>query len=481
DYRTTMSIVGGLRIKRIRSRTDGAETIKTYEYSGSVNQMIQSDMYRYKQTRYYTAHCVGCGFTSPEIGSPIWEYSTSVPLYSITGWGDCPVFYDTVTEYIGTTQSNQGKKVSQYRKSHRIRQTFPLPLPDKFVQNLYRFWSPYYNYDQGLLVPLLTSEKDYEFTENGYSLKKETVNEYLPVDMGQVTCGVRLSLRDDWIHLGIHNWGDHFAPYLTIDKFLYNMEYYDIIGYRYFLLPSKTRTTEYTVSGNINTTISYAYDASYRSLSPVKTTTSGSDTATLEETVLYPFNMNTAPYTTMVQNNIMDAVIKKTRLYNNSSKSIQYNYRAEGLKFVQNNILTGNNSLETRITYHTYDFYGNPVYVSKDNAEQVVYLWSYNGQYLVAEIKGATYEQVKTALGGRLPESLSSEASPNMTLINGLRTALSAAMVTVYTYRSLVGVTSVTKPNGEKFTYEYDNFGRLVMIKDHDGKVVEQYGYNYKN
>lgn len=42
-----------------------------------------------------------------------------------------------------------------------------------------------------------------------------------------------------------------------------------------------------------------------------------------------------------------------------------------------------------------YDIYGNPVYINKDGAEKVVYLWGYKGQYLLAEIKGQLTKKLK--------------------------------------------------------------------------------------
>lgn len=32
-----------------------------------------------------------------------------------------------------------------------------------------------------------------------------------------------------------------------------------------------------------------------------------------------------------------------------------------------------------------------------------------------------------------------------------------------------------------KTTYGYDSLGRLTVVKDHTGKVIEQYDYNYKH
>lgn len=53
------------------------------------------------------------------------------------------------------------------------------------------------------------------------------------------------------------------------------------------------------------------------------------------------------------------------------------------------------------------------------------------------------------------------------------------AYMTTYTYDPLVGVKSVTDANGKTLFYEYDGFGRLWLVKDHEGNVLQTYEYNY--
>jgi len=56
---------------------------------------------------------------------------------------------------------------------------------------------------------------------------------------------------------------------------------------------------------------------------------------------------------------------------------------------------------------------------------------------------------------------------------------LSNAMVTTYTYKPLVGLTSSTDPNGIPTYYEYDAFGRLIIVRDIDNNIVKNYDYHY--
>lgn len=142
-------------------------------------------------------------------------------------------------------------------------------------------------------------------------------------------------------------------------------------------------------------------------------------------------------------------------------------------------------SAERRLTYNKYDSYANPIYLTKDDLTRVVYLWSYEGKYPIAEIKNATYSEVELALRKK-PESLSSEKNPDMELINKLRddtTNLKNALITTYTYKPLVGVLTMTDPRGITTHYEYDSFNRLkesYFVQDGKKKVIEAYDYNYR-
>ncbi len=486
DYNYAETIVGGLRIKSMVSRTNGEEVRKTYEYEGTVNQMISADMFQYRQYRIYSFKEVKSILAFPYF--PEWEIVTSSPLYSITSWAGNPVFYSTITEYKGSKEQNSGKIVSKYTTNLRDQWAFPDYEAEFNNQNGYRFWHPFYNYDQGLLEPLLTSEEVYEYANACYTLKKETRNTYLTVDKGQITCGVRLSFRDEWAYHDGGDYGNSFFPYNSIDDFFAAMHYCDLIAYRYFHLLSTTQTIEYNTNGNITTTTSHSYDPSHRVLTPIKTTVVNSNGLNVEESVTHPFHMTTDPYTEMVQKNILSPVIRKTRVSNGSSLDIGYNYSKQGARYLISHIQSGTNgTLDSRITYQTYDAYSNPVYLSKDNATYIVYLWSYNGQYPIAEIRNVSYTDVNSVMysvfGVSSIEALAQLATPNETKLKdgSLQKALPNALVTTCTYKPLVGMLSVTDPACLTTHYEYDTMGRLVFVRDTDGKPARQYMYNFIN
>jgi len=134
--------------------------------------------------------------------------------------------------------------------------------------------------------------------------------------------------------------------------------------------------------------------------------------------------------------------------------------------------------------YFTYDTKGN-VKESKSVSGNITttYLWGYNYQYPIAEIKGATYSEVTGKISESSLNTIAAKSEPtssDLTTINNLRTQLPKAFVTTYTYKPLFGVEKMTDPLGVVTNYEYDSFGRLKKVTQAD-KVIESYEYHYKN
>ena len=138
------------------------------------------------------------------------------------------------------------------------------------------------------------------------------------------------------------------------------------------------------------------------------------------------------------------------------------------------------------VEYEMYDAHGNILQIS-ERGKKTAYVWGYNHQYPVAEVKGATYAQVVAALGGAsAADDFAATANPTDTQVRQFLQPLltgaisSYSLTNIYTYRPLVGITSQTAPNGMLLYYEYDSAGRLVRIKDTNEHTVKQYQYHYK-
>lgn len=122
---------------------------------------------------------------------------------------------------------------------------------------------------------------------------------------------------------------------------------------------------------------------------------------------------------------------------------------------------------------------GNPVQMSQKNGVATSYIWGYNGQYPVAKIEGKALAGLNSTLVGQI------KAQNNESALRGLLTQLrndpttANAMVTTYTYEPLNGVKTITDPKGDKNTFNYDSFGRLLQVKDKDEKILSENEYNY--
>ncbi|AOW20773.1 hypothetical protein [Urechidicola croceus] len=129
-------------------------------------------------------------------------------------------------------------------------------------------------------------------------------------------------------------------------------------------------------------------------------------------------------------------------------------------------------------TYSNID--GKPTEVKHKDGTTTSYIWGYNKQYPVAKIDNATYAQIEAlqyfgtnfnfGVGGL---SINQE--------NSLRNNLSNSMITTYTYDPLIGVKTMTDPRNRTVYYFYDGFGRLEYVKDHEGNILSENEYNYKN
>lgn len=142
----------------------------------------------------------------------------------------------------------------------------------------------------------------------------------------------------------------------------------------------------------------------------------------------------------------------------------------------------------------SYDSQCNPQEVIGSDGVHTIYLWSYNNRYLIAEIRNATLSQVSSAVSAVFGTSISglgNSYSPSASSLQALHanSNLSNALVTTYTHKPLVGVTSITDPSGRTTYYDYDGLGRLKEAYYYEGgvasasnkRVLEANEYHYVN
>lgn len=145
---------------------------------------------------------------------------------------------------------------------------------------------------------------------------------------------------------------------------------------------------------------------------------------------------------------------------------------------------------------YDFDNKGNLIYYQQDNNIDNVFVWGYNEEFPVAKLENAKYEETSSGSGdfdlvdvqGNRFTASQIDQIKNFTgaeadyiaALDNLRTTLSSATVTTFTYNPLVGMTSQTDVNGVTSYYDYDTENRLKLIKDQYGNVINHYEYQYR-
>lgn len=477
--------VGGLRVRRISNYDNNDKPINytEYEYSGGVllNRIETIDFVQ----KLYNAGTPPSGYK--------YRVEHKINLYTITtGHPHMPAFftscipgivgYDRVKKSKYDANGNLEKSVitSYKNNSPQSNNTYGIEYLTTFDNGL-AYKQEIYNASGGIVAK----------TENTYFndsiahyatnmiVKSKTISSIK--EGGNGTCALSYELRERHDKTG------------SITREIDTLEVlpfaYQILRYPYFLSRSnleKTTTTEYSKDGKtIVRTKEYSYNPRNHQVSQIKENTSLPNQDKLTKYTYSVDDTNEALCRLMRNSHILNSVVETKNILMEDSveKCLSTQHTIYGGPGYQPSSLStsiGNNALETRATY-SYDDLLNVRSISLDGME-TVYLWSYKGQYPVAKIEGLTYAEVENAVTKSVISNLLRSATPKTATINSIRSKIKAkgGLITTYTYKPLVGITSETKPNGLKTTYEYDGFGRLVKVLDHNNKVVSTNSYNYK-
>ncbi|MGV9004451.1 RHS repeat domain-containing protein [Flavobacterium sp.] len=196
----------------------------------------------------------------------------------------------------------------------------------------------------------------------------------------------------------------------------------------------------------------------------------------------YEYHTGNSPFT---QNRISEIEQIVTKRNNEVLSNTKINYSNNWIgnqSFLPQTIQTskGSNTLEDRLRYNSYDVYGHPLEVKRENGMPIRYIWGYNNTQPIAKIENATYSQVQSYVANLQTLSNGVNEANLISALNSLRSALPNAMITTYTYKPLVGVSTITDSKGDKITYEYDSFGRLKSVKDRAGNILSENEYHYR-
>ena len=252
---------------------------------------------------------------------------------------------------------------------------------------------------------------------------------------------------------------------------------------------TKETITEYHDNGGSHTVEkTYSYDSKYLLLQ--SEAIMDGDTTELYTSYAYPFSPGyyyEDVYEDMIDRNMLNNVLRKNIHSSGEYYCETTEYQAYEGGIYPYRFISSDYGID--VIYHQYNPCGRPVYVTRDDGSKgTVYLWSYCGQYLIAEIHNATYDEVCTALGGEdFVVELNGKTVPynnDYTAVRNIRNTLPNVKIVTAKYKPLVGMTELTDEKGMTTNYEYDATGRLVRTYMKEGSseyTLERNEYNYIN
>jgi len=458
---------GGLRIKRITNLESPTSIpiIKRYDYTITGNDRKVSSGRLMLFPNYYT---------------PFYCRSNAEPwLVFMDGhsWSNTPigtsasgsiVGYDRVTEYFGENGEN-GK--IEYNYLNEEEEVEPIEVSSHGYTDSFTFIDGFpsvKNTSNGLV-----SEVNY-FDHTGNKIKSQnSIYTYqLQKDFEGTTVKVSPYMYSERVHWACN------------DALLFSKSY-DIPSNRW--VPSQKIDRIYSSAGFIETVTDYDYDTqTHLQLKSEQTTSSKGEL--IKTLYSYPPDADWIPVAMWQDKFMFDNIVKKEIFRNEKLVNTHKNYfdaRANTFLMTKEEATIGNGSPETMNTYTYYDN-GNIKEVINRNGLVTTYLWGYNNGYPVAQIKNASFSQVSASMSN-ISEAdlkvLSTENTPSssyLNKINGLRNSLTQAYITTYSYKPLVGENSNADQNGITTHYEYDDLGRLKLVKDNNNKIVKNFFYHYK-
>ncbi|MBB2144001.1 hypothetical protein GM921_00760 [Pedobacter sp. LMG 31464] len=272
---------------------------------------------------------------------------------------------------------------------------------------------------------------------------------------------------------------------------------YDISSYTfesYWNYNDSTKVINYDTNGlNPVTEITATSYGNILHLLPTQTVSEDSYGRKIYRTMEYPHEMVATSndpqgvYAAMIAKNKISTVIREKEFVQTlqTGEKLTSYFQPFTNIFVPQTVALYNNaltSLTNRIRFHKYDAFGNLQSVSLQDGAKVCYLYSYNNQYPVAEIKDMDYTVIESTLTAAAITSFSLSNPTKVDIANflsPLTTAFPKAQVSQLSYEPLVGMRSMTDSKGMSSFYEYDDFQRLLNIKDQRGDIVKNYRYNY--
>lgn len=533
----------GLRIFQIKTN-DGAGTniIKTYKYGknesgyGSI-ELIPDVTTMASETKF--VFLPSPAFSPEREGTYRQRNFLSGFISELSDLSSHPVIYTEVTEYHGAETSNIGKTVYQYDYSPWAPSAMPgftsLRIPKKHIA-LCNYWNT-------PSIILKTDYKATE-TAGGiiYQKRKEVSSSYTSTTTEKVK-GLHVQRVYSLPQTGkaLSQYSEQFvmtsqlgAHTDEIPGAIYTYSEYEIpAGYKN--LVATTETVFNKDNNYISNSTGYQYNAQQLI---TKTTATASDGTAIVTDIKFPGDYSgNAVLTKMVNLNMLNYPVEqiesKNAVHRKSIRTTYVNWGTTPAKIAPQlvEVKNGTNPYEARLRYHNYDAFGNITAVSKANDMIISYVYGYGGTLPVAEVSNSPVKNIfytsfedpegnstlndsktgrRSRTGGYtktlnnldngtylltywqktgsnwLLQSITVTVSGGTYTIkltgqlDEVRFCPQSALMVTYTYDLLVGMLSHTDAASHTSYYEYDDYGRLKLVRDQDGNILKTFKYQYR-
>jgi|GEM_PF-1826671 len=505
---------GGIRIQQILNtdNTTGITQKKTYKYPGIVNNCLNlNNPLDYVQSQIGFDHITGSiNNTNSSNGFFLSINFTATKIINLPV--DITPKYDLIQEYNGDTNNYSG--YTEYNYSFDNSHVYDFYQPDWINASGEFLYSDLRDLKKWYI-------KEYRNWDNGQLIKKSIfkIGQSSPIKEENYT--YRYILEDSVFNYNIVQNCVHPGekPYQTARQLKWNNEnlhgafgissylvtipqpyilYKTLVKYGHSELQTLTEV-ERNGSTAITKTTNYTYNQEYPFYpSSIINTTSAGVTSTIYNK--YPFDYLTdTTYSNMVNKNILKFKVEEKQIVGDMQKITRTHYK-EWTGIFNPDTISKFQSLITKpivmdpsVIIDHYDKFGNPVSLKNEKNINIVFIWSYKGQYPIAEIENATYEDVVSAIDsiGNI-DYISNLLNPNDSILRKklddyfnssiyIGSNKGPVLINTYEYKPLVGLTSKTDPRGIKNYYEYDESGRLKVVyyfKNGVKTIIKSYDYH---
>lgn len=467
--------VGGVRIKRIEYMDKGQQLLaKEYTYvdSNGASTGILAYPPRYAAKYPILTYCEPYGdYTSVEYESRLLVLRSNGLPYVLNGGGH--IEYKQVTEHtipnISMLDSSKINRIDYYFSTSDsvTKSDVDETLHDTLISaDMLQLTSM--RHRRGDLIKKVEHTDDYKVTDYTYLISEQPNVKQIPGCLFPIA-----DYQQSHMH---YTWNGHSVnPYKN----------FGIVKYR--VIPyNKRLTQEITTSDKVITCDTYSYTSLIYQ---------NSASANLPQTHSYldsDGDMCVEHYEYWGSTNKIKKYIATKNGYVTDAYTLEYDNWGRVLEkkvaLLSSTSPQTTSNLNDWYLVETYEYYPKINKLKEVHNHQknitTTYLWSYGGQYPIAEIQNDSLETIENKVGHDALLALQYSYEPNMSMIDALRSQLPHAQITTMTYTPLIGMTSHTDAKGYAQYYEYDDFGRISEIYENVNgtkNILKSFDYQLQN